>query len=76
MKLQAYCDSTGLSYVKLAERLSKRLGRKVSPGTIRAIAYGGGTRSDLALALIEDTQEHPAAGGATITLADLVRDNA
>ena len=73
MRLIDYLAATGATFATLAPKLSKRLGRAISPGTLRAIAGGGGTRSDLALALIEHSKEYPTPDGGTITLPDLVR---
>jgi len=72
MRLPAYLAATGITAAQLAEAISKRLARKISPGTIRAIAQGGGCRTDVAQAIICESIERPAPTG-TVTLEDLIR---
>lgn len=69
----AYMTATEQSYTTLARRISTRLGRKIAPGTLRAICNGGGCRTDVAQAIIAESRANPAPTG-TVELADLVRD--
>lgn len=79
MKLADYLRVTDSSYRSFAERITARLaamtgqGRTISDGTIRAIANGGGCRSDMAAAIIAESRANPAPDGAYVTLEDLVR---
>lgn len=65
MRLDQYLTQEGLTVRELAASISPVVGRRIVAGTLRAISYGGGCRTDVARAIILVTE-------GAVTLDDLV----